>query len=149
MFEYESHEHEVRGYGDGEHGDGRQFPTESKPEEEVEEHDMQEIVHQVSPSESDAVLGRRLLVEGEMGREIVIHQKTEHVADGVGYVHVDPMLQNPVNRIMNARSCGTHYAKPNQFSQRLFFLHNDCKGIEKSENQRINAIIFCFLPYLP
>ena len=47
MFEYESHEHEVRGYGDGEHGDRCQLATEADPEEEVEEHDMQQVFVEV------------------------------------------------------------------------------------------------------
>jgi hypothetical protein len=41
MFEYKSHEHEIRGHGDGQHGDWCQLSAESDPEEEVEEHDMQ------------------------------------------------------------------------------------------------------------
>ena len=65
MFEDEPHEHEVRGYGDGEYGDRCQFATESDPEEEIEEHDMQQVVHQMRPAEAQSVLRRGLLLKRE------------------------------------------------------------------------------------
>ena len=95
MFEDEPHEDEVRGYGDGEHGKGRQFAAEADPEEEVEEHDMQQVVHEVGPAEAQSVLRRSLLLKREVGREVVVHQE----------------------------GCGTHDAESDQFAQCLFLLH--------------------------
>ena len=123
MFEYESHEHEIRRYGDGEHGDGRQLAAETEPQEEVEEHDMQEIVEEMRTAEADAVLRRGLLLEGEVGREVVVHQETEHVADGVGHVDVDPVLQDPVDGIMDGGCRGAHDAESYQFAKCFFLLH--------------------------
>ena len=123
MFEYEPYEHKVRGYGDGEHGNRCHLATESDPEEEVEEHDMQQVVHQMRPTESDAVLRRGLLLKREVGREVVVHQEAQHVADGIGHVHLYPVLQYPVDGIVDGSRCRTHDAESDQFAQRLFLLH--------------------------
>ena len=109
MFEDESHEDEVRGYGDGENGKGRQFAAEADPEEEVEEHDMQQIVHEVGPAEAQSVLRRSLLLKREVGREVVVHQEAQHVADGIGHVHLYPVLQYPVDGIVDGSRCGASF----------------------------------------
>ena len=111
MFEDESHEDEVGGYGDSEHGKGRQFAAEADPEEEVEEHDMQQIVHEVGPAEAQSVLRRSLLLKREVGREVVVHQEAQHVADGIGHVYLYPVLQYPVDGIVDGSRCGAHDAE--------------------------------------
>ena len=63
---------------------------------------MQQVVHQMGTPETDAVLGRGLLMEGEVGGEVIIHQETQRIADGIGYVDVDPVLQHPVDGIVDA-----------------------------------------------
>ena len=80
-------------------------------EEEVEETDLQEVVEEVGSGKSDAVLGRGLLLEGEMGREIVIGTEAEHVADGESHVDIDPVLQDPIDGIVGENGKHTHHAK--------------------------------------
>ena len=127
MFEDEPHEHEIRGYGDGEYGDGRQLATESDPEEEVEEHDMQQVVHQMRPAEAQSILLRGLLLKREVGGQVVVHQETQHVADGIGHVHLNPVLQYPVDGIVDASRCGAHDTKPDQFAECLFLFDHILK----------------------
>ena len=96
MFKDKPDEDEVRGHGDGVHAKRGELLAEAYPQEEVEQRHVQEIVEEVGTAEADAVFRRGLLVEGEVGREPVVHKETEHVADGIGHVHVDPVLQDPV-----------------------------------------------------
>ena len=100
MLKDESDEDEVRGYGDGIHTKRGELLAQTYPQEEIEQPDVQEIVEEVGTPETDTVFRRGLLVEGEVGREPVVHKETEHVADGIGHVHVDPVLQDPVNDIV-------------------------------------------------
>ena len=147
MFEDEPHEHEVRRHGDGEYGDRCQFATESDPEEEIEEHDMQQVIHQMRPAEAQSVLRRGLLLKREVGAQIVVHQKAYHVADGIGHVHLYPVLQYPIDGIVDGCRRGTHDAESDQFAQRFFLLHVaqfDGKVTEKSPYQRIFWLFISF-----
>lgn len=92
---------EVRGYGDGIHTQRCQLFAETKPEEEVQQHDVQTVIKQMGTAEADAVLGGGLLLESPVGTEPVVHQKTEHVTDGIGNVHVDPVLQDPIYDVVD------------------------------------------------
>ena len=94
-------EEKVRGKGDGIYAERCQLIAEAQPEEEVQQHDVQAIVEQVGTTEADTVLGRSLLLESPVGTEPVVYNKTEHIADGIGHVHIDPVLQHPVDGIMN------------------------------------------------
>lgn len=108
MFEDESDKYEVRGYGNGQYGDGSQFPTEAYPEEEIEENNVQQVVCQVGKTETDAIFRRGLLLESEMGREVIVDEETQYVADGVGYIHIHPVHQYPVDAIVDGSRCGSN-----------------------------------------
>ena len=101
--EDETDQEEVRGDSDGEHSERGQFTTETKPKEEVEQYDMEAVVHEVGTAKANAVLGRGLLLEGEVGRHIVIGQETEYIANGISHIDVDPMLENPVASLASSR----------------------------------------------
>ena len=91
---------EVRGHGDGIHAKRSELLAQAYPQEEVEQCHVQEIVEEVGAPETNAVFRGGLLMEGEVGREPVVHKETEHVADGLSHVHVDPVLQDPVDDIV-------------------------------------------------
>ena len=112
MLKHIPDENEVRGDGDGVDSQGRQLAAESQPEEEVKQHDMQAVVHQMGTSEAHGVLARGTLLEGEMSRHPVVHQETENISHGVGYIHVDPMLQYPVDGVVDGRGDDPRNAKP-------------------------------------
>ena len=101
MFKGKSYEDEIAGHGDGEYGQWRKLPTQTNPQEEVEQHDVQTVVEQVGTTKAKAVLRGGLFLEREVGRQPVVHQETEPIADGIGYVHIDPVLQDPVDDVVD------------------------------------------------
>ena len=100
MFKDKPDNDEVRGHGDGIYTKRGHLLAQTQPQEEIQQPDVQEIVEEVGTPETDSVFRRGLLVEGEVGREPVVHKETEYVADGIGHVHVDPVLQNPLDDIV-------------------------------------------------
>lgn len=62
MFKDETDDEEVGGHGDGIDPQGRQLLTESQPEEEVEQHDVEAVVEEMCSAEADTVFRRGLLV---------------------------------------------------------------------------------------
>ena len=135
MFEYKPHHQEVRGDGDGKHAQWGQLSTEANPQEEVEQNNMQAVVHEMCAAEADAVLCRCFLLKGEVGRHIVVGKETDHVAHRIGYIDVDPMLEYPVDDIVDCGRGGAHHSKTHELAVGLSFDHevNDygCKGNEK------------------
>ena len=94
-------------------------------------------------SESDTILGRGLLLECEMGGEIVVYQETEYVADGIGHVDIDPVLQHPVDGVMDSRRCGAYDSKTYQFAECFFLLHI-CKSNQNIQILQKSQPFFCF-----
>ena len=101
MFKGKSDKEEIARHGNGEHSQWGKFPTQSHPQEEVKQHNVQTVVEQVGTAKAKAVLGRGLFLESEVGGEPVVHQEAETIADGIGNVHIDPMLQDPVDDIVD------------------------------------------------
>ena len=85
---------------------------------------MQEVVDQMGATKADAVLGRGLLLEGEVGGQPVVHQEAEHVADGIGHVDIDPVLEDPVDGIVDGGCRGAHDAEADKLTERFFLLHS-------------------------
>ena len=72
MFEYESYKHEIRRYSDGKYGQRGYLATETDAQEQVEQHDVKQIVGAMGTTKAYAVLDWSLLSEGETGREVII-----------------------------------------------------------------------------
>ena len=125
FFKYESDEEEVGGDGDGIDTEGCQLAAESHPEPEVEEGDLQAVVEEVGSAEADSVALGGFLVEGEMGGEIVVDEEAEDIADGIGDIDVEPVLQQPVEGVVDGGGDDTDDAEAQNFAQ-CFFLHG-CK----------------------
>ena len=103
MLEYEAHHEEVRWNSYGEYAEGCQLAAETNPKEEVEQNDVQAIIHEMGSAEAYAVLGRSLLLEGEMGGHVIIGEETDDVSDRIGHIDVDPVLEDPVDDIVYRR----------------------------------------------
>lgn len=84
---------------------------------------MQQIVHQMGASKAYTVLRRGFFLKGEMSREEIVHDKAEHIADGIGYVHIDPVLQHPIDNVVQGCCHYTHNTESYRFSENLFLLH--------------------------
>ena len=39
-------------------------------------------------------------MEGEVRRQVVVHQETQSVTDRIGDIHVHPVLQHPVDAVV-------------------------------------------------
>ena len=92
MFENETYDEEVCGYGDEKDGKGSQQAVHSYPEEEVEQANLQEIVEYVGSNKSCSVLLWGFLAEGEVSRQVVVEEETDEIADGIGHIDIDPVL---------------------------------------------------------
>lgn len=123
MLEDEADHDEVGGDGDGEDGDGGELAAEAQPEEKVEQHDVEQVVDQVGTAKTDAILGGGLLVEREARREVVVDQEAQDVTHGVGHVDIDPVLQHPVDDVVDGGSRGADNAEADEFAKGLFLVH--------------------------
>lgn len=123
MLEDEAYEDEVGGDGDGEDGDGGELATEAEPEEQVEEDNVEPVVDEMGAAEAEAGFGGGVLAEGEVGGEVVVDQEAQHVANGVGDIDVDPMLQHPVDGVVDGGGRGAHDAEADELAEGLTFVH--------------------------
>lgn len=114
MFEDIPYEYEVDGHRDAEHREGSQDSVYTYPEEEIEETHLQEIIEYVSPRKPRSVSGRGLLLEREMGREIIVGAETHQIAYGEGYVYINPVLQYQVDGVMNGHCQNTNDSEPDE-----------------------------------
>ena len=58
-----------------------------------------------------------------MSRQVVVEEETDEIADGVGHIDIDPMLQHPVDDIVDHRCNDAHHAKPQNLAKCLFSVH--------------------------
>jgi len=123
VFEHKSDKYKICGHGNSQYSNGGKFTAETQPEEGIEKYDMQEIVYQMSPPEANAILGRSFLFEGEVSCQIIVDKETENISDGIGYVNINPVLEYPINDIVDGCCRRAHNAKPEQFSKSLLFIH--------------------------
>ena len=120
MLEDVSDNHEVGGNGDAEHGKGSQYGGNAHPEEEIKQAQLQEIIKDVGPGKACAVLGGGIGTEREMGREVIVSKETNDIADGEGDVKIYPILQNPIDGVVDGYGQNSHYAEPEQLANGLF-----------------------------
>ena len=84
---------------------------------------MQQIVYQMGTTKTNTILRRSLFLEGEMSCQEIVYDKAEHIANGIGNVHINPVLQYPIDGIMQRRSHNTYNTESYSFSENLFLLH--------------------------
>jgi hypothetical protein len=56
VLEDEANHEEVRGHGNGEYGKWSEFPTQSQPQKEVKQYNMQTVIHEMGTAEANAIL---------------------------------------------------------------------------------------------
>ena len=61
---------------------GSQLATDADPEEEIEEPHVEQVVREMGSTKAQTVLRRGLLPEGEVGRQPVVDEEAEDIADG-------------------------------------------------------------------
>ena len=123
MLEDKADDEEVDGDGDAEDCKGRQDTVDTYPQEEVEETQLQEVVEDVGPGKARTVFLVGILTEREVGREVVVGKETDDVADGEGDVEVDPVLQQPVDGVVDGYSQYTYDSEADKLAKGLFFVH--------------------------
>lgn len=67
-------------------------------------------------TEAKPVFRRGLGFEREMGGEIIVEEKTDDIADGVGDIHIQPMLQHPVGAVVDGYRRGAGDAETDDFA---------------------------------
>ena len=123
MLEHKADDDEIGGHGDAQHGKRRHQAVETNPQEEIEQTQLQKVIEDVGACKTCAVACRGVLAEREVGREVVISQKTEQVAYRIGDVDIDKMLQQPIDGQMDGRGQCAHDTKANDLTECFFFLH--------------------------
>ena len=123
MLEDVADDEEVDGHGDAEDRKGCQDTVDTDPQEEVEETQLQEVVEDVGTRKASTVFLVGGLTEREVGREVVVSKETDDVADGEGDVEVDPVLQQPVDGVVDGYSQYTHHSEADKLAKGLFFVH--------------------------
>ena len=123
VLEDKADDEEVDGDGDAEDGKGCQDAVDTYPQEEVEETQLQEVVEDVGTCKAGTVALAGLLTEREVGGEVVVGKETDDVADGEGDVEVDPVLQQPVDGVVDGYSQYTDDSKADELAKGLFFVH--------------------------
>ena len=91
----------------------------SHPQEEVEEHDVEQVVEAMTSGESEEFPPGGACVEGEVVGEVEVPHETDDVSGCIGYVEVDPQLQQEVDDIMGGSRKGTDYAKAYELKEPL------------------------------
>ena len=120
VLEDKADDEEVDGDGDAEDGKGCQDAVDTYPQEEVEETQLQEVVEDVGTCKSGAVARAGLLTEREVGGEVVVGKEADDVADGESDVEVDPVLQQPVDGVVDGYSQYTDDSEAEQLANGLF-----------------------------
>ena len=121
MLEDESDDEEVDGHGDAEDAEGGQDAVDTEPEKEVEQAQLQEVVEDVGSGEASPVAGVGMLAEGEVGREVVVGEEADDIAHGEGDVELYPVLQQPVDGIVDGDGQHADDAEAEQLAEGLAF----------------------------
>ena len=119
MAEDKAHEHEIDRNCDAEDQKRSHFIANAKRDERVEQHNMQQIVDKMCTAESHAALCREPFPEGEACREIVVEHQAEQIAGSIGNVHIHPVLQHPVDTVVERCGYRAHNAKAKNFAKCL------------------------------
>lgn len=91
----------------------------SHPEEEVEEHDVEQVVEAMAAGKSEELAPGGAGAEGEVVGEVEVPHETDDVSGCIGYVEVDPQLQHEVDGIMGGSCEGTYYAETDELKEPL------------------------------
>jgi hypothetical protein len=110
FLEHKPYYKEIRWYGDAIHRHGGQGLADTKPNEKVQQADLQQVVEQVSPTETYTVFHRLFLAESETRRKHIIEHETDEIPQSVSHVDVHQVMQQPINSIM--QGCGNHAYHP-------------------------------------
>jgi len=106
--EGEADHQEVDGYGDAEDAEWCKLSCHAKPEEEVEQCRLYEVVGDMCACEADAIAGGGLLAEGEMCGKPVVAAEADDIANGKGHVGIGPLLQQEVDGVVDDDSQCSH-----------------------------------------
>ena len=79
FLEHKPYYKEIRWYGDAIHRHGGQVLADTKPNEKVQQADLQQVVEQVSPTETYTVFHRLFLAESETRRKHIIEHETDEI----------------------------------------------------------------------
>ena len=84
----------------------------SNPQEELQQEDMQTVVHQMSTCKTSTLLQRRFTMERELARQIQVAEPTQYVSDCIGDTGIDPMVKNKIDDVMDDSRCYTNNKEP-------------------------------------
>ena len=86
-------------------------PVYSHPQEKVEKHDVEQVVEAVAAGKAEEFPPGRTGAEGKVVGEIEVSHETDDISGCIGYVEVNPQLQQEVDGIMGGSREGADYAK--------------------------------------
>lgn len=112
VFEHQPHQYKVYRHGDGKHGEGCPPGWNAQIEEEVEQADVQPVVHGMCAAETSCPLPRRTGTESEIGREIEIGYEADKIAHRISYIYINIILgQKVLQQVVDAIMKGSgHHA---------------------------------------
>ena len=100
---HKPHEQKVYGHGDGKHRERCPIGRQTHPQKEVEQHDVEQIVHNMGPTHAPQLAPRGTGAEGEPGSEVKVEKETDQIAQGVGQIDWQQGVECIVEAIMQ---CG-------------------------------------------
>ena len=74
-------------------------------------------------TEAYAAFDGDVTAEGEVCRQPVVEQKTQHITDSIGNIHLYPVLQHPIDAIVYEGRQRTHDAEAENLISGLFSYH--------------------------
>jgi len=121
VLEDKAYYEEIDGYRDAEDAERCEDAVHANPEEEVKESQLEEIVENMGACKSGSVARVGMFTEGEMGREVVIGEEADDIAEGEGDVDIDEVLQQPVNSVVDGNGQHTNDSEAEDLTKRLSF----------------------------
>ena len=92
VLEDKAYQQEVDGNGNGIDANWGHLRAQSHPKEEVQQSHLEEVVDQVGSTKAGSVFGICLLMEDEVGRQVVVDDKSGNVSSCPCYVDIDNKL---------------------------------------------------------
>ena len=117
LFEDEPEYCELHEHGDAHHDDRCYEAVYAQLHAAPEEHYVQTEVDAMASGETNELLPRRLLSEGEQTCGVEVRRKAHDIADGVCCVHLYQQLQEEINAVVYA--CGEYAVEDKAYELRL------------------------------
>lgn len=115
---------EVYWNGDTVNGYWCEWFGDAKEQEHIQQAYLHDIVDNVCHTETQTIAHRCLTTEGETCGQNVIEYKTDYIANGIGNVDFNMLLQKVIYSIMDNSGNGTYYDKTKYLTYDVSISHN-------------------------